>query len=58
MPFKSKAQRRWAHATAGKPGGMSKAQVKEFESATPKSKKLPARAKAKPKRKSKSKSKK
>lgn len=42
MPFKSEAQRRFAHATAKQPGrGFTKAQAKEWEEKTPKGKKLP-----------------
>lgn len=40
MPFKSKAQRRYLHANNPK-------LAKEFESKTPKGKKLPARVKKK-----------
>lgn len=49
MPYKSLKQERWAHANAGKPGGMTRAQVKEFDAAS-KGKKLPLRAKGKRKR--------
>ncbi len=42
MPYKSQAQRRWAHATAGKRGGMTKKQVEEWDKET-KGKKLPER---------------
>lgn len=44
MPFKSKAQRKWMYANNPK-------MAAEWEAATPKGKKLPARAKAKKRKK-------
>ena len=46
MPMKSKAQRGFMHAAAAR-GDVEQSVVDEFERATPKGKKLPARAKKK-----------
>lgn len=48
MPYKSKAQERWAHTPAGKAALGAKG-VKEFDQAS-KGKKLPERAKSKAKK--------
>jgi hypothetical protein len=42
MPYKSMKQERWANANAGKPGGMSRGQVSEWNAAS-KGIKLPMR---------------
>lgn len=50
MPFKSKAQRRKFYAMVAR-GEISKETVKEWESATPKGKRLPERVSRRRKRK-------